>query len=157
MFLCSKLPPLKGLMLLKDTGRHTDVPALPQDNTRVTLRGTKSPKPPSAARKHNLCRHRSFTRPPQGPRAGGAGCSSLPSWSGICFFNVFTHLPASLQSCPAQQKLLLLGFWGRFLSAGSAVEAAEAFVTQLQSGTVPWGRRLLLSHNKQGAMTEHCS
>lgn len=73
---------------------------LPQDNTRVRLRGTRSPKSPSTLRKHYLCNPQEVHKvTPRDTCSGwGGNCSSLPSWSGIWVFNLFTHLPKSLQS-----------------------------------------------------------
>lgn len=72
---------------------------LPQANTRARLRGTWSPKSPSMLRKQPL----QPTGGSQGHAKGhllrlGGNCSSLPSWSEIWVFNLFTHLPKSLQS-----------------------------------------------------------
>lgn len=103
--------------------------------------------------------HRRFTRSRQGTpaQAGGGNCSSLPSWSGIWVFNLFTHLPKSLQSSlPPEWKFPLLGFWGPFPSVhvGSANGGSSSIRDSAAVRTAPRVRMLLLSQNKWGTKSQ---
>lgn len=75
----SQLKLLTLKWLVKDTGSTLMFQPLPQDNTRVRLRGAKSP---SAPRKHQLCTPQEVCK---GTPRAGAGCSSAITVSDLGF------------------------------------------------------------------------
>lgn len=133
MFLSSKLLNLKWLMLVKDTGRHTDVPA---PASRQHQSESEEQSHLQHPRNITSATHRRFARTPQGARAGGAGCSFLMS---DLVFSLFTHLAKSLQSSlPRHWKFPLLGSWGSFPSV--RVGSANGRSCSICDSAAVWGR-----------------
>lgn len=109
---------------------------LPQDNTRVRVRGTKSP---SAPKKHNLCNPQEVCKDtPRG--TGWGGRLQLPAtMMSDLVFSLFTHLAKSLQSSlPRHWKFPLLGSWGSFPSV--RVGSANGRSCSICDSAAVWGR-----------------